>query len=621
MNKKIILGVVSGWVVAALLLASCAPAVVEEEKKAAPPKAKVEVPKVVPEEKEVVAPKKETTGPRYGGTLKVAYPSVIRGFDEHVLGSHLAAITGMLTNESLVTGDWTKGEAGSGEVEYAVGNTPFYWGYEMGALIESWEWLDADTISMKVRKGVQWGLNQDSEASRLVGGREVTADDIAYNINRFFTLKTAWGARVYKRWWLATDDHAIGSVKVDGDTVILNGNNAVGGSLGTWEVISDWHHMYPPEVIEKYGHINDWENSVGTGAFMLTDFVPASAATFIRNPNYWMTDPIGPGKGNQLPYLDGVRMLIIPDTSTRMAALRAGKLDALGFSPLIAAEDFEPLIAANPELQSKGLSSRGPGTVYFKLDSELFDDIRVRKALHMAVNFKEIRDEYYNGQAVYPTFSLAPYKGVKDAYTPLEEMPAELRELWEYNPEKAKQLLDDAGYPGPDRFTTQILLWQPEHIDLASVLAAYWAKIGVTLELNVETSQTFTTLARARKFTGMVIAAHARFAAPYKWVELKYPSSSNYAGWYDDNWMAMHTKLWAFEALGKHDMRNALAKEMNLYALKDVVGIGLPFPDAYRVWWPWLKNYHGEYGLGYMDRFNFATYIWIDADLKESMGH
>lgn len=190
MNKKIILGVVSGWVVAALLLASCAPAVVEEEKKAAPPKAKVEVPKVVPEEKEVVAPKKETTGPRYGGTLKVAYPSVIRGFDEHVLGSHLAAITGMLTNESLVTGDWTKGEAGSGEVEYAVGNTPFYWGYEMGALIESWEWLDADTISMKVRKGVQWGLNQDSEASRLVGGREVTADDIAYNINRFFTLKT-----------------------------------------------------------------------------------------------------------------------------------------------------------------------------------------------------------------------------------------------------------------------------------------------------------------------------------------------------------------------------------------------------------------------------------------------
>jgi peptide/nickel transport system substrate-binding protein len=314
-------------------------------------------------------------------------------------------------------------------------------------------------------------------------------------------------------------------------------------------------------------------------------------------------------------------MLIVPDASTRLAALRTGKVDALGFSPLIAAEDFKPLSAANPELLYKGMLSRSPGTIYFKLDTELFDDINVRRALHMAVNFQEIKDEYYGGEAVYPTFSLAPFKGVEDAYTPLDEMPEELRELWEYNPEKAKQLLDAAGYPGPDRFTTELLLWSPEQIDLASLLAFYWGEIGVTLKLDVRTNAVYRTVSRARTFTGLVTAAHSRFAAPYKWVEIKYPSTSNLAGWEDDYYMELHTKLWSFDALGKPDLRNEIAKEMNLYVLKDVVGVGMPFPLAYRVWWPWLKNYNGEYGVGYMDRWNFATFMWIDQELKKSMGY
>ena len=47
-----------------------------------------------------------------------------------------------------------------------------------------------------------------------------------------------------------------------------------------------------------YGGQTDWRNVVGTGPFILTDFVDNSTATFTRNPDYWMTDPIGPGMGN-----------------------------------------------------------------------------------------------------------------------------------------------------------------------------------------------------------------------------------------------------------------------------------------------------------------------------------
>ncbi len=80
--------------------------------------------------------------------------------------------------------------------------------------------------------------------------------------------------------------------------------------------------------------MQDWRNSVGTGPFMLTDFVSNSKATFVRNPNYWMKNPCGPGEGDQLPYVDGVKLLIIPDPATAVSAFRTGKLDLLSGLPI-----------------------------------------------------------------------------------------------------------------------------------------------------------------------------------------------------------------------------------------------------------------------------------------------
>ena len=54
-----------------------------------------------------------------------------------------------------------------------------------------------------------------------------------------------------------------------------------------------------------------------------------SVITLVKNDKYWATDPVGPGKGNRLPYIDGMKYLIIPDTSTRRAALRTGKIDQM----------------------------------------------------------------------------------------------------------------------------------------------------------------------------------------------------------------------------------------------------------------------------------------------------
>jgi peptide/nickel transport system substrate-binding protein len=74
------------------------------------------------------------------------------------------------------------------------------------------------------------------------------------------------------------------------------------------------------EVVERYGDLSDWRNAVGTGPFILTDYVSGSSATYIRNENYRGYDQRYPE--DKLPYVDGVKLLIIPDNATVMTTWR-----------------------------------------------------------------------------------------------------------------------------------------------------------------------------------------------------------------------------------------------------------------------------------------------------------
>ena len=80
--------------------------------------------------------------------------------------------------------------------------------------------------------------------------------------------------------------------------------------------------------------------------------------------------------------------------------------------------------------------------------------------------------------------SAQPVAAHKGMYTPLEELPESTRQLFDYNPEKAKQLLAEAGYP--DGFKTKVLCWQSEQVDQLSIFAAYFADIGVDMELDIK---------------------------------------------------------------------------------------------------------------------------------------
>ena len=150
MTKKIVWLVVSCLMVAALLLASCGPAVEEEEEVAPPPVEEEEV--APPPEEEEVAPSPDQ--PKYGGMLKIAWPTGPQYYDE-AFGHVYFATQNFFTNEGLTMGDWTKGPTGSGETGWYHINVPRY-DQIVGVLAESWDLSEPGKTIFHIRKGVHW---------------------------------------------------------------------------------------------------------------------------------------------------------------------------------------------------------------------------------------------------------------------------------------------------------------------------------------------------------------------------------------------------------------------------------------------------------------------------------
>ena len=237
-----------------------------------------------------------TTGaekPKYGGTPVDPTAYDILYFDDTV-GVNVYCWSTRFTNDKLLQGDWAKGPAGTHESDWLLGG-----GNRMdqkaGAIADSWQIPKQGTMIFHIRQGVHWQNTPPSDARNLVGGRVVTVDDVVFNLNRQFTAKGSYMSVAYpglSKGAVVTSDKAAGTVTV---------TCPISEWVNLITLIPDFVNIYPPEVINKYGNIQDWKNSVGTGPFVLTDFVSNSSATFVRNPNYWEKNPVGPGKGDRCP--------------------------------------------------------------------------------------------------------------------------------------------------------------------------------------------------------------------------------------------------------------------------------------------------------------------------------
>ncbi len=559
------------------------------------------------------SPAAAAEAPKSGGTLNVASSTSPYAFDQifDTFYKNLNFVD--LTSDYVIAGDWSQGLAGTGKSTFQSSTNEFSVTKNC-VLCTTWKIVEPGHFTFTIRKGVHFALDPNREASKLVNGREMTAEDVAYSWNRFIeNNKYVKGSEK-----ALVDDHVV--TVVNGDTVDVK---APPGSTLRAMIYFPWgSQIVPKEVIDKYGDMNDWHHVVGTGPYMLKNYTSGSVINLVKNPNYWQPDPVGPGKGNKLPYMDGVNILILPDPATRQTALRTGKIDTLAS---LQKDDFESMSKSTPQLLNVKLAGTSPNGIYMRVDKQdlPYKDVRVRRALAMAVDYKGIVDKILGGDGEYPGFPESNIPDFHSIYTPFNELPKETQDIYSYNPTKAKQLLADAGYP--NGFKAHVLVnstatGSSNPVDEVSIFKDAWAKIGVDLTLNAQENSSYNSNLLARNYDDMaygIYGAHSIYLNMLNWV-----GDTVYNG----TWNLEPKAKPALDAMGAAivtgdlDKADAVYKQFSADMMGQVWTIPYPASNTHSMWWPYLKNYHGEVSVGYLNGFSWATFAWIDQDMKKKLG-
>ena len=555
---------------------------------------------------------KMVTAPEYGGTITYPYSVIHETTDPHASGHFASDIDSV--NQKLAVPDWG---IDRDKLDYRSGyvSMEFY----VGQLAESWEQPDPLTYIFHIRQGVHYALDPDSEASRLVNGRELTADDVVYSIQRHtaqgdFTERPVRTYEMINLPWEsieATDKYTVVIKMKEFSLIALR---AI--------ITEDTGWILPPEVIEKYGNYEDWKNVVGTGPLMLTDWTEEVSKTWTKNPDYWGYDPKYPQ--NVVPYVDQIRALYMPERATALSALRTGKIDFSGNVPLLKTlDDVKSLQRTNPEITVT--TTFVTSTTVFTMNTHKppFDDIRVRRAMQMALDLKEISDTYYGGLARWE-----PQGGVGKAVvgynTSFDEYPEEVKQYYIYDPEGAEKLLDEAGYPrGADGVRLKVHLHHRDVSDLAytEIAVSYWREIGIDVDVGIYDTPSWVAARADTTLYELATSYQAFTFNPETWVtyyRTDYKHRSEYIGGYESPEMtALYDAFFAAKTVEEQQrIFREFDMEVGIRRHNQVWGpIGPRFIQAQ----PWVIGYNGE-DTGNRPRLALV-HLWIDQEMKEAMGH
>jgi peptide/nickel transport system substrate-binding protein len=475
--------------------------------------------------------------------------------------------------------------------------------YWTGRLAENWE-ISSDfmTYTFHIRKGIQW---QDKPP---VNGRELTAYDIEWNYHRVLGLGSGFtkGSTYISlaNWALIKSVTA-----TDKYTIVMKASQpSIDQLRSILDIRSVNLDIVAREAVEKWGNVNDWRNAIGTGPFILKDYTTGSSMDFSKNPNYWGYDPVYPK--NRLPYVDKVKILIIPDIATTMAALRTGKVDLVED---INWQQAASLMKTNPELLQVKRPTDGD-TIAMMIDKKPFDDIRIRTAMQMAMDLKTIAKTYYGGYVDGIPLGLSALKGY---YTPFNEWPKEIQAGYEYNPEGAKKLLTEAGYP--NGFKCILTISSTADIDLFQVLKAYLLAINIDMQIQTMDSVSWSAYTQASKHElcggGSVLYNVATYP-PVNLLNQCYGGHTrnyNLTHLADPTYDAIVAKVKA--SISEEEIKK-LVIEADMRAITQHWRISISPKVLFCVYQPWLQRFSGELNI----LSDAARWYWVDNSLKKAMG-
>jgi len=335
-----------------------------------------------------------------------------------------------------------------------------------------------------IRKGVYY---HDDACFPDGKGREITANDFKY------CFEFLCSAHEENKWSTLFRDKLVGAVDYEnGKAKSVSGIKVVDTYTLELMLLDPFASfpdllavlaaaVYPKEAIDEYGYEGMHNYMVGCGPFIATTLENGKNVEFIRNEKYWKKDEFG----NQLPYLAKVTFSFIKEKPQELKSFKDGNLDMVWGIPVeeinnIMGSFEEAMEGKNREFDVQSCNSLNIQYYGFLYTSETFKDVRVRKAFNYAIDRDSLVEFVLQGEGIPAHHGFVP---------PMSGYPSETVKGFDYNPELAKKLMKEAGFPGGKGFP-EITLHLNSGGGVYEKIAAYMQEtlkknLGITMKLNV----------------------------------------------------------------------------------------------------------------------------------------
>jgi ABC-type transport system substrate-binding protein len=278
-----------------------------------------------------------------------------------------------------------------------------------GDLAESWTAsADQRVWTFKLRQGVKW------QNLPPVNGRELTAADIKYCFE------------AYAKEGVQTLTFQEIEAMETPDKHTLRVHLKTANALFAHNLAEPIALIFAKEVLEEDGDLK--KRLIGTGPYIMKEHTRKVRVVLQRNPDYF-------DKGR--PYVDEYIILSTPDAATRLAAFRTGQSD---FIWLASPSEVETARKTNPNVLVQSFhNTLAPFGLALAQDKPPYNDVRVRRAISMAIDRQKQVDTVFEGHGI-PGWGV-PYIYYQDKAPTLKE----LGPWWQYRPDEAKKLMAEAG--------------------------------------------------------------------------------------------------------------------------------------------------------------------------------